>query len=601
MASSHNEKKSNKLLIKTMAVSTIILVMALGLLGYMSLHSKRELALEAAEYMGKRKLSGDMPSFEYRIAKEYGKLTLKNNDLVDINGNSLKHHYEIVDKISNELGIVATIFIRENNDFRRLTTSVTDVNGKRAVDTFLGSASPAFKPIMSGSPYSGHATILGKDYIVDYKPLFDDNTKNVIGILFIGIEISTFENHVREASNAQTMVSLVIGAFLLLMIILANAIGINFIILRPISKVTKILKGISEGEGDLTQSIPIKSDDEVSQLAKYFNKLMNTLRGPIGDTKKTIDNLAAASEELSVVSRQLSSLSEKTKNQTTAVSERVGRMSVNINAMASGAEEAGVNANEVAGAAEQMSTNMNTIAAAIEEMSASISEISHSAGDASKVATEATNRSHEATNAMNKLGIAAKEIGQVTDVIKKIADKTNLLALNATIEAASAGEAGKGFAVVAGEIKELANQSSASADDIAQRIEDIQAGTSNAVDVINDVSDIIEKMNHSIESISNHVGQQTKASNEIASNVAQANTGAKRVASAIGEVAKGATDVSRNAGDAVRRVGQVADDVSSVSEAAHESSQGAAQVNSSADDLAKMADTLKTVMGRFKV
>ncbi|MDR2554655.1 MAG: methyl-accepting chemotaxis protein [Fibromonadaceae bacterium] len=601
MSDSHKEKKSNKLLIKTMAVSTIILVMALGLLGYLSLYSKQELALEAAEYMGKRKLSGDMPSFEYRIAKEYGKLTLKNNDLVGSEGNSLKHHYEVVDKISNELGIVATIFIRENNDFRRLTTSVTDVNGKRAVDTFLGSTSPAYKSVMSGNPYSGHATILGKDYIVEYKPLFEGNTRNVIGILFIGIELSSFENHVRETSSSQTMVSLVIGVFLLLMVILANAIGINFIILRPISKVTRILKDISEGEGDLTQSIPIKSNDEISQLAKYFNKLMNTLRGPIGDTKKTIDNLAAASEELSVVSRQLSSLSEKTKNQTTAVSERVGRMSVNINAMASGAEQAGVNANEVAGAAEQMSTNMNTIAAAIEQMSASISDISNNAGDASKVAREATNRSHEATNVMNKLGLAAKEIGQVTDVIKKIADKTNLLALNATIEAASAGEAGKGFAVVAGEIKELANQSSTSADDIAQRIEDIQAGTSDAVDVINDVSDIIEKMNHSIESISNHVGQQTKASNEIASNVAQANTGSSRVASAIGEVAKGATDVSRNAGDAVRRVGQVADDVNSVSEAARESSQGASQVSSSAADLAKMADTLKAVMGRFKV
>jgi len=601
MTDFHKEKKSNKLLLKTMAVSTIILVMALGLLGYLSLHSKRALAIEAAEYMGKRKLSGDMPSFEYRIAKEYGNLILKDNDLVDAKGNSLKYNYNMVDEISKDLGIVATIFIRENNDFRRLTTSVTDVNGKRAVDTFLGSASPAYRPIMNGNTYNGRATILGKDYIVDYKPIFENNTKNVIGILFIGIEISTFEQHVDEASGSQTMVSLVIGAFLLLIVILANAIGINFIILRPISKVTDILKDISEGEGDLTQSIPIKSNDEVGQLANYFNKLMDTMRGPIGDTKKTIDNLAAASEELSVVSRQLFSVSERTMNQTTAVSDRVGRMSVNINAMASGAEQASVNANEVAGAAEQMSTNMNTIAAAIEEMSASINEIASNAGDASKVAHEATDKSREATNAMNKLGIAAKEIGQVTNVIKKIADKTNLLALNATIEAASAGEAGKGFAVVAGEIKELANQSATSADDIARRIEGIQEGTGEAVTVIDDVSNIIEKMNHSVESISNHVSQQTKASNEIASNVAQANTGAKRVASAIGEVAKGANDVSRNAGDAVRRVGQVADDVKSVSGAAHESSQGASQVSSSADDLAKMADKLKAVMGRFKV
>jgi len=601
MADFDKEKKSKKLLFKTMAVSTIILTIALVALGYSSFYSKLELAIEAAEYMGNKKLKGDMLSFDYKIAKEYGKLSLKNNDLVDINGNSLKYHYDIVDELSRDLGIVATIFIRENNDFRRIATSITKSDGSRAVDTFLGSTSPAYTPLMSGNSYSGRATILGKDYIVDYKPIFEGNTKNVIGILFIGIEISTFESHVREICDSQTMMSLVLEAFLLLVVIIANVMSINFIILRPISKVTNILKDISEGEGDLTQSIPIKSNDEVGQLSHYFNKLMDTMRGPIGDTKKTIDNLAAASEELSVISRQLYSVSERTTNQTTAVSERVGRMSVNINAMASGAEQASANANEVAGAAEEMSNNMNTISAAIEEMSASISQIAENAGEASNVADEATQKSKKATEAMNKLGLAAKEIGQVTDVIKKIADKTNLLALNATIEAASAGEAGKGFAVVAGEIKELANQSATSADDIARRIEGIQLGTDEAVTVINDVSDIIAKINNSIESISRHVSEQTKASNEIASNVAQANTGANRVASAISEVAKGANDVSKNAGDAVRRVGQVADDVNSVSGAAKESSQGASQVSSSAGDLAKMAETLKMVMGRFKV
>jgi len=367
MTDVHREKKSKRLFLKTMAVSTIILIIALGLLGYLSLYSKRMLALESAEYMGNKKLKGDMLSFEYKVAKEYGKLILKDNDLVDINGNSLKHNYAVVDGISRDLDIVATIFIRENNDFRRLATSITKADGSRAVDTFLGYASPAYNPIMSGNPYSGQATILGKDYIVEYKPIFDGNTKNVIGVLFIGLEISTLEHHVEEASGSQTMISIVIGVFLLLMVVVANAVGIAFIILRPISKVTLILRDISEGEGDLTQSIPITSKDEVGLLSYYFNKLINTMRGPIGDTKATIDNLAAASEELSVISRQLYSVSEKTLNQTTAVSDKVGKMSVNINAMATGAEQAGVNANEVAGVAEQMSTNMNTISAAIEE------------------------------------------------------------------------------------------------------------------------------------------------------------------------------------------------------------------------------------------
>jgi methyl-accepting chemotaxis protein len=217
----------------------------------------------------------------------------------------------------------------------------------------------------------------------------------------------------------------------------------------------------------------------------------------------------------------------------------------------------------------------------VEEMSASINQIAGNTIGVSQISTEATEKVRNATEVMNKLGIAASEIGHVTDLIKKIADKTNLLALNATIEATRAGEYGKGFAVVAGEIKELADQSGQSADDITRRIDGIQKGTNDAVEVIQTVSDIIDKINNSVEDIAGHAGQQTKASNEISNNVSQASAGAKRMASATGEVAKGTNDVSRNAGGAK--------DASST------------QVNQSAGDLAKIARELKEMVNRFKI
>jgi len=395
-------------------------------------------------------------------------------------------------------------------------------------------------------------------------------------------------------------VAIYIGIIILVLAIIVAVVMSNSIS-RPIVKVTNTIKDISEGEGDLTQSIKVRSKDEVGDLARYFNKLMEVLRKPISETKVIVEHLATSSKELSAVSNDLSASSEETVNTANTVASTAEQMSVNINAMAGGAEQASVNANDVAGSAEQMSMNMNTIAAAIEEMSASISEISSNANDARKVAGDATTKSGEATSTMNRLGVAAKEIGQVTDVIKKIADKTNLLALNATIEAASAGEAGKGFAVVAGEIKDLANQSATSADDIAQRIDSIQDETNNAVEVIKDVSDIIVKINQSIEAIAGHVGQQTKASNEIASNVAQSSSGAKRVASAIGEVAKGSHDIARNASEAATGATNVSENVSSMREAARVSSEGAAQVNSSAQNLFKMAEQLRGLMSKFKV
>ncbi|MDR2582250.1 MAG: methyl-accepting chemotaxis protein [Fibromonadaceae bacterium] len=547
---------------------------------------------------------------------------------------------------------------------------------------------------------------------------YDYEDKTLIGLytqvpsypwmIFLNVE----KQEVEETLSQIIEVMILIG-FICFVIAIVIAVVVGKSIAKPLVHMVEALKNITSGEGDLTQTIPVQSKDETGELAGYFNKLMAVLRKPIGEAKSIVSHLVSVSEDLSSVSGLLASASEETLQQSNEATKTTEQMSENINSMASGAEEssvsanevagavvqvatninamasgaeeasanvnnvasaveqvsenihnmaaaaeeASVNANEVAGAAEQMSANMNTVAAAVDEMSASINEISRNAGDASTVASEATIKSKDATEVMNNLGIAAKEIGQVTDVIKKIADKTNLLALNATIEAASAGEAGKGFAVVAGEIKELANQSAQSADDIAMRIEGIQSGTSKAVTVIKDVSQIIVKINEGVDAISKNVKQQTKASDEIARNVAQANSGAKRVAGAIGEVAsgskdiaknagqasvnakrvsdsivevakgskdiarnageaakgvdrvsksvnevaKGSKDIARNAGEAAKGASNVSSNVSGMNRAAKESSQEVSRVKLSADNLSKMAGQLRTAMDKFKV
>ena len=392
-------------------------------------------------------------------------------------------------------------------------------------------------------------------------------------------------------------------AITLLIVVLLFSIGFGLLltlsITRPLSTVVGTLSKIEKG--DMTVRASLERDDEFGTLSKALYSLSSKLQIIFSNLRQNSDILANSSKELSVIGRASSKTAEKNVSSSATVACTAEQASVNINAMASGAEEASVNANEVAGAAEQMSTNMSTIAAAVEQMSASINQISSNAGDARKVANEATIKSNNATGVMNKLGTAAKEIGQVTNVIKKIADKTNLLALNATIEAASAGEAGKGFAVVAGEIKELANQSANSADDIARRIEGIQVGTGEAVTVINDVSDIIAKINQSIESISGHAIQQTNASNEIANNVAQANIGAKRVASSIGEVAKGSNDIARNAGEAAKGINVMSQNVANMAQNAKDSAREANQINQNADDLAKLANDLNSILSQFKV
>ena len=405
-----------------------------------------------------------------------------------------------------------------------------------------------------------------------------------------------------DKSDEAEAVAKSISAFVIIgTIIIALFFGIVITnsITKPINTLVELFRKAEKG--DVTARSGLDQKDEIGIVAHSADEFFIKLREILKDLHVHSDTLAGASEELSAISRQLASASEETVGQATTVASTTEQMSVNINTMASAAEEASVNASEVASASEQMSTNMDTIASAVEEMGVSISQISSNAVEAQKVANDATHKAGEATSAMNKLGTAAKEIGHVTEVIKKIADKTNLLALNATIEAASAGEAGKGFAVVAGEIKELANQSAQSADDIARRIEGIQAGTGDAVNVITAVSDIIQRINASVEIISTNVSEQSRAVNEISSNVAQASTGAKRVASAIGEVATGSNDMSRNAGEAARGATHVASNVSSMSSAARESAQGAGQVNQSSEDLSRMAAELKGIVNQFRL
>jgi len=376
------------------------------------------------------------------------------------------------------------------------------------------------------------------------------------------------ESNSQTASDSEEIATAILISVLI--ISFCFAIFLTFSITQPLRVVLDALSKIEKG--DMTIRTNLEREDEFGILSKSLNSLGEKLQTIFRNLRQNSDILADESVELSDIGKQVATATEQVNS--------------NINAMANGAKQSSSNANKVANTAEQMSNNMVTITTAVENMSTSISQIANNAYDASKIASEATVKSNDATSAMDKLGAAAEEIGQVTDVIKKIADKTNLLALNATIEAASAGEAGKGFAVVAGEVKELASQSARSADDITRRVRGIQIGTSEAVKVINDVSDIIAKINQSIEVISSHVEQQTKSSAEIAHHVEQANVGIKSVAESIGEVAKGSKEMSRNI------------------EGLIESSAGihnTKQINQGADKLARLASDLKSVLTKLSL
>lgn len=394
--------------------------------------------------------------------------------------------------------------------------------------------------------------------------------------------------------------------FELLLVIISLALAItagmyiSVLIIRPLKKTVAMIENIAVGEGDLTARLDVQSKDEIGELASWFNLFIEKLQHMIRDISSDAGLLSMASTSLSKLSAHMVSSSKQVASQASEAATATEEMSANINSIATATEEMSVNVQNVSSTAEEMSQNVESVARSIEETSQELSGVANAAREGSGIANKAREEADSAKNTIEDLGHAAKDIGDVTALIKRIAEQTNLLALNATIEAASAGDAGKGFAVVASEIKELARQSAEAAKSIADRIKGVQGNTDKAVQVINDVSDIINKINQSSSRILKSVEHQQNTATEISGNVVQAKTGTNNIASSISEVASGSNDMAKAAANAAESVKGVTSNIQSVSDAALESNAGSKQVDEAAQELQQIALKIQKMVDRFK-
>ncbi|MCX5881304.1 MAG: methyl-accepting chemotaxis protein [Deltaproteobacteria bacterium] len=352
-------------------------------------------------------------------------------------------------------------------------------------------------------------------------------------------------------------------------------IFVAFLITRsityPINKSTRFAKRISEG--DFTEMLDLDQEDEIGVLSKALNSMVTNLRSMIGKIVQGVETLSASSTELSAISMQMSENASHTYD-----------LSGNV---AAASEEMSASMSSVAAATEQTSTNVDMVASAAEEMTATINEISRNAEKARNITNQAVSDAQGASKTVDELGIAAREIGKVTEVIADISDQTNLLALNATIEAARAGDAGRGFAVVANEIKELAKQTARATDEIKTRIEGIQNSTSGTVAQIQQISKVIHEIDEIVSSIATAVEEQSITTNDIAGNVAQA--------------AQGIHEVTQNVAQSSVVALSIAKEISGVNQASEEISSNSSQVSISADELKKLAKSLKEMVEIFKM
>ena len=372
---------------------------------------------------------------------------------------------------------------------------------------------------------------------------------------------SKVENQASSIADAKTLTSTLIASVMTLglLIALASFLFLQRTVLRPIKQTAELMAEIAEGDGDLTVRLRVNTHDEISDVATAFNTFVGKLQGLIAQLQGSASNFSVSAEKLS-------SSSEKTRAGT---------------------------------ARQQMETDQ--VATAMNEMAATIQEVARHATDASAATTKAQGYSEDgkrvvaqtidsinflakeveaAGDVINTLESGSQEIGSVLDVIKGIAEQTNLLALNAAIEAARAGEQGRGFAVVADEVRALAGRTQQSTEEIQSMIDKLQASARDAVQVMAKGS---EQASESVD----QAGRAGSALDQITSAVSTINDLNLQIATASEEQSSVAEEINRN----INAIKQVANESGSAAQLTAEESQG----------LEGLANQLKSVAAQFRV
>lgn len=373
-------------------------------------------------------------------------------------------------------------------------------------------------------------------------------------IIGSGIYVDDVEAEFQNYLVHFSLIGLAIAALMALMVaVLIRSITV------PLRRSMQAMANIASGEADLTRSLDVSGNDELTMLSRDFNAFTQKLRSVIGRLLETADSLEQSSNALGGLANQAHSHSQQQSQQMELVATAVNEVTYAVQEVAKNAEHA---ASEVGEAERQAGQGQHNIEASLKQ----IDQLSTTIG--------------EAVGVIQSLADETTKIGSVLEVIGSIADQTNLLALNAAIEAARAGEQGRGFAVVADEVRLLAQRTQTSTAEIQTMIERLQKNSSAAVAVITE---------------SNRASQAT---------VEQASQAGESLAQ-IAQALRNLSGLNASIASATLQQTHVVEDINqNVTQAAGlamHSTQAAEQSNAAGKQLGDLAEQLNRTLKQFKV
>ena len=370
-------------------------------------------------------------------------------------------------------------------------------------------------------------------------------------------KLTASQTAVRDTDAAKAKYFLLLATALALIFGLVAAWAITRQIVIPLNQTLQVAERVASG--DLSHNLTSVRQDELGQLQRAMQSMSMGLRELIGGISDGVTQIARAAEQLSAVTEQTSAGVNSQKIETDQVATAMNEMAATVLEVARNAEEA----SEAAVAADQQAREGDKV-------------VGQAIAQIERLATEVGN----STEAMGHLKRESDKIGSVLDVIKSVAQQTNLLALNAAIEAARAGEAGRGFAVVADEVRSLALRTQKSTEEIEELIVGLQSGTQQVATIMDNSRGLTDSSVELTRSAGSALANITRTVSTIQAMNAQIATAAEQQSAVAEEVNRSVLNVR---------------DISEQTAAASE------ETASSSTELARLGIHLQTLVGRFQV
>ncbi|KPW96022.1 Histidine kinase, HAMP region: chemotaxis sensory transducer [Pseudomonas syringae pv. cerasicola] len=349
-------------------------------------------------------------------------------------------------------------------DFEKDANKAID-DAVTGINTLAGDISSDYSPMLQQAiaGLNGYRAAVGKyrDAQAASKAALEKMTTLGVSMLATSNDLIIRQNKSRDADSAKSVTMIAAATALALVLSILAAWVITRQITTPLQETLEVVERVASG--DLSRNLKVDRKDELGKLQATIQRMTVSLRELVGGIRDGVTQIASAAEELSAVTEQTSAGVNSQKVETDQVATAMHEMTATVQEVARNAEEA----SEAAVAADRQARDGERV---VNEAIAQIERLASSVGNSSE--------------AMGALKQESDKIGSVLDVIKSVAEQTNLLALNAAIEAARAGEAGRGFAVVADEVRSLAQRTQKSTEEIEALIARLQSGTQQAATVM---------------------------------------------------------------------------------------------------------------------